>query len=412
MSNNATTARCKGARLRRRAAIALSLSSLLANPASAADAPLAYVARDSFYDPPSEIPRAGTVVRSEPLNGRQIPEGSQAWRLLYATTFGNGSPAWAVATVLASGKSAAGPRPVVMWLHGTAGLAQQCQPSLITQPFIAVPALREALDAGWVIVATDYATAVSADSPHEYLIGEGEARAGLDSVRAARQMKELTLDRERVVVWGFSQGGHSALWAGSLGPRYAPEVRLMGVAAFAPATDMVKTMTFWTPTDIAQTNWWLAFAYSSFYPDVKLEEVIDPRALEGVRRVARLCVLDPAPFVEEFGKFGGSPPLADFTKGTLGKRMEENIPTVAIAAPLLVAQGLSDADVPPTVTDGYVRDRCAAGQSLDYWLVPAATHGSLVFGSTLDRPLMEWTRDRFAGKAQPKGCHARAISGE
>jgi hypothetical protein len=24
--------------------------------------------------------------------------------------------------------------------------------------------------------------------------------------------------------------------------------------------------------------------------------------------------------------------------------------------------------------------------------------------------VMDWTRDRFAGKAQPKGCHARVIT--
>jgi hypothetical protein len=35
--------------------------------------------------------------------------------------------------------------------------------------------------------------------PHPYLIGEGEARAALDSVRAARQMAELTLDMRTVV---------------------------------------------------------------------------------------------------------------------------------------------------------------------------------------------------------------------
>ena len=66
--------------------------------------------------------------------------------------------------------------------------------------------------AGWVVVATDYSFAEKG-GPHPYLIGEGEARATLDSVRAARQMSELTLDK-RMVVWGYSQGGHAALWIG------------------------------------------------------------------------------------------------------------------------------------------------------------------------------------------------------
>jgi len=406
--------RCKAGPLRNGVAIALSLACLLVciKPAPAEDIVHKYVARDAFYDPPADIPSPGVLVRAERLNGRKIPEGTSAWRILYATTFGNGTPAWAVATVLVPDKPATGARAVIMFFNGTAGLAQKCQPSLLEQPFqIGIPALREALDAGWVIVATDYSTAGSADSPHEYLIGEGEARAGLDSVRAARQMKELTLDRERTVVWGYSQGGHSALWAGGVAPRYAPDVKLMGVAALAPATDIRKLMKFEDAFGNAWDNWWLTSVYSSFYSDVKLEELIDPRALDGVRRVAKLCVLDPTPIAEEIGKFNGSPPLADLTRGALGKRMDENVPTASIASPLLVAQGLSDESVIPSVVDGYVWDRCAAGQSMDYWIVPGATHGSLVLGSTIYLPLMEWTRERFTGKPQLKGCHPRVITG-
>jgi acetyl esterase/lipase len=415
MPDKVTMTRCNRARLRSGLATAISLSCLLGwiTPAPAEDFVHEYVARDSFYDPPAEIPSAGTLVRAEPLTGRKIPEGAHAWRILYATTFGNGTPAWAVATVLAPDKPSIGARPVILFFHGTAGLAQKCQPSLLKHPFhIGIPALQETLDAGWVIVATDYSTAGGADSPHEYLIGEGEARAGFDSVRAARQMKDLSLDRERTVVWGFSQGGHSALWAGSVASRYSPDVKLMGIAALAPATDIVKNMSLGSPTDAAQSNWWVASAYSSFYPDVKLEELFDSRALEGVRRIARHCVIDPAPFVEEFAKYNGSPPLTDLSKGALGKRLEENYPNAAIAAPLLVAQGLSDENVPPYLTDVYVQRRCAAGQTLDYWIIPGANHGSLVFGSTLNRPLMDWTRDRFSGLPQSKGCHVRAVTGQ
>jgi enterochelin esterase-like enzyme len=73
------------------------------------------------------------------------------------------------------------------------------------------------------------------------LIGEGVARAALDSVRAARQMAELTLDM-RTAVWGHSQGGHAALWTGIVGPRYAPDVEIVGVAAVASAANMPKIL--------------------------------------------------------------------------------------------------------------------------------------------------------------------------
>jgi hypothetical protein len=54
-------------------------------------------------------------------------------------------------------------------------------PSLVSEPTLGIPALNPIAMAGWAIVATDYSSAKK-DGPHPFLIGEGEARAGLDSV--------------------------------------------------------------------------------------------------------------------------------------------------------------------------------------------------------------------------------------
>jgi len=100
-------------------------------------------------------------------------------------------------------------------------------------------------------------------------------------------------------------------------------------------------------------------------------------------------------------------------KGAFGKPVKENNLTAPIAAPLLSAQGLSDNIVQSYATDVYVQERCAAGQSLDYWVVPGGTHQSVVFpGSPLDPEIFNWTRERFAGRSQAKGCHARALMGK
>ena len=65
----------------------------------------------------------------------------------------------------------------------------------------------------------------------------GRSARDAHSVRAARQMSELTLDK-RMVVWGYSQGGHAALWTGIVAPRYAPDLEILGVAAIAPAANI------------------------------------------------------------------------------------------------------------------------------------------------------------------------------
>ena len=44
----------------------------------------------------------------------------------------------------------------------------------------------------------------------------------------------------RFAVWGHSQGGHAALYTGEVAARYAPDLKLVGVAAAAPATYLVE----------------------------------------------------------------------------------------------------------------------------------------------------------------------------
>src|SRR5258707_4660467 len=157
-------------------------------------------APDAFYDPPSDLSREpGALLRSEPLKDVILPADMRGWRILYATTVDDSTPATAVATVFAPTDPPAGPRPVIAWEHATTGLLQKCMPSLLSAPTKGVPERDRIVMAGWVVVATDYSFAEKG-GPHPYLIGEGEARATLDSVRAAQQISELTLDKRMVIL--------------------------------------------------------------------------------------------------------------------------------------------------------------------------------------------------------------------
>ena len=91
---------------------------------------------------------------------------------------------------------------------------------------------------GHIVVATDYA-GLGTEGIHPYLIGESEARSVLDSVRAARALPNSGASN-RFAVWGHSQGGHAALDPGQVAARYAPDLKLVGVAAAAPATYLVE----------------------------------------------------------------------------------------------------------------------------------------------------------------------------
>ena len=72
---------------------------------------------DAFYDPPSDVSQQpGALLRSEPLKDVILPAGIRGWRILYATTVDDNTPATAVATVFAPTDPPVGPCPVI---HGS-----------------------------------------------------------------------------------------------------------------------------------------------------------------------------------------------------------------------------------------------------------------------------------------------------
>jgi pimeloyl-ACP methyl ester carboxylesterase len=363
-------------------------------------------APDAFYDPPSDVPhQPGTLLRSEPLKDVILPAGIRGWRILYATTVDDSTLATAVATVFAPNDPPAGPRPVIAWEHGTTGLLQKCMPSLFSAPSAGIPGRDRIVKAGWVVVETDYSFAEKG-GPHPYLIGEGEARAALDSVRAARHMSELTLDK-RTVVWGYSQGGHAALWTGIVGPRYAPDLEVLGVAAIAPAANVKNILA----KNVAMDKLfgpYLALAYSRFYPDITFEQAIRPEALDAARQMVNLCDSVPpedSDRIEALAATFDGPALATSSNKALQARLEQNTPDGPIHASVVIAQGLSDSVVPPSATDAFVEERCSAGQGLEYWTFAGCDHFTIAQpGAPLEELLVRWTTARFANEPPASGC--------
>jgi len=362
-------------------------------------------APDAFYDPPANLPRKpGALLQSEPLKDVILPAGVRGWRILYATTVDDNTPATAVAIVFAPTDSSTGPRPVIAWEHATTGLLQKCMPSLLSAASKGIPERDRIMMAGWVVVATDYSF-VEKGGPHPYLIGEAEARAALDSVRAAGQISELTLD-QRVAVWGYSQGGHAALWTGIIAPRYAPELEVRGVAAVAPAANLKKILDMNVEMN-KLFGPYIAQSYSRFYPDITFEQAVRPEALDAARQIVNLCDFVPRELerIKELVATFEGPALATSSNKAFQARLEQNTPDDLIQAPVLIAQGLSDNVVQPSATDAYVEERCAAGQRLEYWTFAGRDHLTIIQpGTPLEDLLIKWTMARFANEPQPTGC--------
>ncbi|MGH9216557.1 MAG: hypothetical protein ACRDZS_09910 [Acidimicrobiales bacterium] len=140
---------------------------------------------------------------------------------------------------------------------------------------------------------------------------------------------------------------------------------------------------------------------------MRLDEYVHPAARVTFEETAERCLAEPAAILSvlesvtaDMSVFSG-----DLGTGAFLERLEENIPTDPIEAPLLVGQGEADSLVLPTVQADYVAARCADGQAIDYRAYPGRDHVHLVQAdSPLIPELIEWTQDRLAGFAPMSTC--------
>ena len=197
-----------------------------------------------------------------------------------------------------------------------------------------------------------------------------------------------------------------------MGPRYAPDVKIVGVAAIAPAANPARIIAQ-NPTVEKMLGAYVARAYSRFYPDIKFEAAVRPAALQAAREIVNLCAFSPPEDSEQILALAGAlegPALAIPANRALVARLTQDVPDQPVAAPLLIAQGLADPVVPPAATNQYVGQRCATGQRLEYWTIAGLDHGTIVQpGSSLTEPLVSWTAARFGNEPQAKGCARRSF---
>jgi hypothetical protein len=359
----------------------------------------------SFYDPgPALHGKPGTIIRGEAMHGG--PPGTATYRILYRSTNPDGHPiAVSGVVIVPSTPVPPGGREIVAWAHPTTGIATRCAPSVLPNIWSQIAGLGDLLRRGYVIAATDY-PGLGTAGIHPYLVGASEARAVIDSVRAARELPESSAGA-RYAVWGHSQGAHAALWTGEIAAGYAPELKLEGVAAAAPPTNLGVLV----DDDIHSTagivlTAFTVWSWSAFY-GINGADAVVPSAIPPVEEISARCVVGLSREYE----------LAQLEAQLLPKFLKIDPATTAPwdrllklnsagshppGAPLFVAQGLRDDIVVPSVTLAYVNGVCRRRDPVRYLQLPNADHdGSAVQGAA---PAAEWIAERFAGVPAPTDC--------
>jgi acetyl esterase/lipase len=299
--------------------------------------------------------------------------------------------------VVPPGAAPTGGRPVVVWGHGSVGLADRCAPSHAGVLGAFSPWLGGLLQQDLVVAATDY-QGLGTPGPARTLIGLSAGRAVLDVARAARGLQAAGAGG-RVVLAGHSEGGHAVLWAAELARSYAPELQVLGVATSAPGADLATTLKLsrFRPAAVTSGAMLIVVAWSDAYrlpPDV-----LTPAGRKAVDRLRTRCLLelarDPATPVVALGDLLTTPPWpALLARNTPGH--------AATPAPLLIAQGTDDETVVPAATRALVQRLCRAGDTVELRTYQHVGHFDLPEAAGTDETA--WIGDRLAGRPARSTC--------
>lgn len=374
-------------------------------------------AGDAFYAPPQPLPKGkrGSVIWTRALEGTMaLPSAARNVLVLYRSTGAKGGIVAVSGTVaIPQGEPPRGGWPVITWAHGTTGLAPVCAPSRDTDngpehPYIVD--IRTLLDGfvkrGYAIVASDY-EGLGTPGVHPFLQGVPTGRNAIDMLRAARAIEPKL--GTRYAVMGHSQGGQVDLFAASLGPSYAPEFKLVGNAAFAPASGIesrLRTIMASPKNELALPYLlYVLQSYAATNPAIKLDRILTAEALAHLPDLMQGCMthaLSQGYWSTAIAKdqFVAKPDLKAF----LAMAAKNEPGTLRIKAPTVVFQGKDDVTVLPKDTVATVQAMCAKGNNVALKLLDGADHnGSMKFGAD---EAHEWIAARFAGKKADSECKA------
>ncbi|MDC4294184.1 lipase family protein [Acinetobacter baumannii] len=304
--------------------------------------------------------------------------------------------------------------PIVVWAHGTTGVADACAPSKAALADSTKDLISKLLAAGYVVVAPDY-EGLGTPGIHPFLNVKSEAFSITDAVVAARNylsQRNLLTSKKWVTV-GHSQGGHAALGAA----QYASRAQLdyKGTVAVAPASNLGSILVDGeaqvanAPIDIkigtyAQLDTYTALVTAGIrntQPSFDYGQVFTSQISSIAAQAENLC---SGPLYGAFYK--GMSNYAKDHNGTLDgfTRTQPNFMAVSlvktflekdsqplqvkVTTPIIIYQGIADPTVPKLATDLLIFNATAVGTKINSYVTGNWDHGT-VMSSNVDNIVMD-----------------------
>jgi len=358
----------------------------------------------SFYDTALPLPPGspGQVIRSAPTAGYALPKGVRAVRILYHSQSAAGRDVAASEVVLLpAGNPPKAGWPVIVWSHGTSGVARICAPSMMKDLAYGTEGLFPMVQAGFAVVAVDYA-GLGTDGPHQYISLDAQANDVINGITAAEdKVPHLS---PRWVVDGHSQGGGAA-WMVAQAPEALRDPNFLGAVSVAGAVNVAWLMHY-LAVNASDSFYavYLAYGIKARFPQFNVADMLTRTELSQYRAMTTKGCWSygyATQLSHLLGKTAVTPHFAD--NPWVKKFIAQNAALIhRPTRPLLVLAGGADQSVPPQSIREVAARACRLGYHLQFRIFPGLDHDPLMDKSTPYQ--LSWIRARFAGQAAPDNC--------
>lgn len=325
--------------------------------------PVAVTDEATFYAAPDPVPAGahGSLLRYQELTPT-LAEGTRSYRIMYLSRSVADEPIVVTGTALVPTAAApAGGRPTFTIAHGTTGIADECAPS--RNPATSeIGLMAEPVRRGWLVVQTDY-EGLGTPGRHPYLVGESEGRSVIDATLAAGALPGAD-PSGKVMIAGYSQGGHGALWANEVAGEWAPQLDVVGTFAGAPATEIDVITKALSRTAVNGFLYMIYAGYQAAYAEA------DPSLVLTAEGLTRLDAVDQGCTGEVFKATAGDPAVLMKPEGNdvppwSDLAAANNPGQVRTPDPVLIIHSDEDSTVPVGLSRILHTRMCEVGQVVE-----------------------------------------------
>ncbi len=229
----------------------------------------------------------------------------------------------------------------------------------------------------------------------------------LDGIRAAESFDPLGLAGKRTPVglWGYSGGGQASAWAAELQPKYAPELRLAGVAEGGVPRNVAEVARQIDGGPAAGLYFGASLGLSRAYPQyIDLNALLSPLGQLYFSAYQNACL-------EQIVIQGAFQRIETYTRGNIDPLTVPSVQKVVAldelghsrpAGPLFVFHSANDELIPVAGVDKLVSIYCGEGVTVEYVKDTLSEHNSLAVSGA--SAAIDYLQDRFAGKPPPDTC--------